>query len=264
MKKIIASLALIVSSTVVVQCGWLTEATAAVLFSEAEEVQMGANMHSQILADTVNYPLLPATHPLTKYIDSIGQEILKAKSRERTTIKYRFHVVNKNVINAFAAPGGYIYFYTGLISKAESEDEIAGVMGHEIGHVEGRHSIEQLTKQMGTQALIDLATEDGGTAESIGAAVSGLAGLKYSRDDESESDEFAVAYTSETSFNPLGMKAFMAKLLAMSGQTSTLGALFSSHPPSEERMEHIQELIDARSDKTVVTARKMAPVRVKP
>ena len=71
MKKILASLALIASSTIIVQCGWLTETTAAVLFSEEEEMQMGANMHAQIQADTVNYPLLPATHPLTQYIDSI-------------------------------------------------------------------------------------------------------------------------------------------------------------------------------------------------
>lgn len=266
MKKILTSLALLASSAIVIQCTWVNETSANFLFSDAEESQMGANMHTQILADTVNYPLLPASHELTKYIDSIGREILKASSIERNgAITYRFHVVDKDIVNAFAAPGGYIYFYTGLIKRAKTEDEIAGVMGHEIGHVEGRHSVEQLTAQMGTQALLDLATEDGGIAETAGSALTTLNSLDNSREDESESDELAVKYTSETSFNPLGMKDFMATLLELSGGAgSDWTKIFSSHPPSAERMEHIQELIDARSDKAAVTAREMAPVRVKP
>ncbi|MCZ6765918.1 MAG: M48 family metalloprotease, partial [bacterium] len=109
-------------------------------YSEAAEIKMGVEADPQIVAEYGVYD----DESLNAYIDGIGQKI--AKVSHRSDLSYTFRVVDSPVINAFAVPGGYVYFTRGILAHFNSEDELAGVMGHEIGHIVARHSIEQMSK----------------------------------------------------------------------------------------------------------------------
>ena len=113
------------------------------IFSDEEEVQLGIQFSHQIEQEVRLY-----SDPIvTAYIDQLGQYL--ANHSQRKNIRYHFRVVNSDAVNAFALPGGYLYVNIGLIRTAENEAELAGVIGHEIGHVVGKHGVKHLTRQLG-------------------------------------------------------------------------------------------------------------------
>ena len=207
------------------------------IFSDAQEVQLGKQFSREIEKEMKIY-----SDPIvTAYIDRLGQRL--ANHSQRQNITYHFKVVNTEVVNAFAVPGGYLYVNIGLIRAAENESELAGVIGHEIGHVVGKHGVKQMTRQLGLAAVAQLAL--GENQSKLEQMVAGLAAngvlMKYSRDAEREADGHAVQEMYDAGIDPEGMATFFEKLLKLQkGKPSKLEQMFSTHPPTAERIAAVR------------------------
>jgi len=187
------------------------------------------------------YQVLPEGE-LSAYIRGIGESL--ATHADRQDLQYQFTVLDSEVINAFAAPGGFIYVTTGLLAYAGSEAEIAAVISHEIGHVVARHSVRRVQKAYGAALLADLLLGDRNTMKQIASAATGLVLLKNSREDEFEADEFGVKYSAAAGYDAGQMSGFLAKMLDLQGGASPGGmaSWFSTHPPTQERISRCNDL----------------------
>ncbi len=204
----------------------------------AKEASLGAQEHAKVQQTYGKF----MSGPIAEYVNRVGQKV--AKNTERKDVTYRFHVIDSPMVNAFALPGGYIYVSRGLLTLANSEAELAGVIGHEIGHVTARHAAERMSQ--GT--LVGLG------AAVIGAAVGGAAGQaaslgsnlyisSYSRGQEHQSDELGVRYISRAGYDPRAMSKFLRSLDAQSkleakeaGKKGSGFNYFSTHPLTAERI----------------------------
>ncbi|MEW7290988.1 M48 family metalloprotease [Aquimarina sp. 2304DJ70-9] len=179
---------------------------------------------------------------LQSYIDMIGNKLVNSSMAKQTPYKYEFHLLaDPNTINAFALPGGQIFITYALLSKLENEDQVAGVLGHEIGHVLGRHSAERIAehdfwKTISTGASVG--ADAGGIVNSIGQNVL----LGNGRDDELESDKLGVLFMINSGYNPKEMIGVMKILKAAAGPNRT-PEFQSTHPDPENRIEKINEAI---------------------
>ena len=207
------------------------------IFTDAQEVQLGKQFSREIEKEMKIY----SDPVVTAYIDQLGQHL--ANHSQRQNITYHFKVVNTDVVNAFAVPGGYLYVNIGLIRAAENESELAGVIGHEIGHIVGKHGVKQMTRQLGLAAVAQLALgEDQNKLEQMvaGLAANGVL-MKYSRDAEREADGHAVQEMYDAGIDPEGMATFFEKLLKLQkGKPSKLEQMFSTHPPTTERITAVR------------------------
>ncbi len=186
---------------------------------------------------------------INAYVDAVGNKIVRGTEAGKSEYKFDFHVLaDSKTVNAFALPGGQIFITLGLLNMLENEDQLAGILGHEIGHVIGRHSAEQMAKQELTQGLVnaaDIALTDPGSpnaASMITRYVAGMINMKYGREDELESDKFAVKYMYETGYEPEQMIEVMHILDKAAGGQSPPEFL-STHPNPGNRIEHIREEI---------------------
>ena len=207
-----------------------------VLISTGQEVGIGAQMAQQVEATEKR---LPDT-VWQSYLTEIGNRIVRVCDRQ--DIKYHFTVIESDVVNAFAAPGGYIYFYTGLLREMDSEAELAAVMAHEISHVVARHGIKRLQKAMGVALAYELVLGEN-SSETVDAAVGigmGLLFAGYSREAEREADNFGLYYMIKAGYNPDGMLDMFATLaeLGGGGSTNLFERLARSHPETEERIDN--------------------------
>lgn len=215
------------------------------LVSGPQELQMGQQFSQEIEQQIKLYK----DPEVVKYIDDLGQSL--ARYSKRADITYHIKVVDTDEVNAFAIPGGYLYVNRGLISTAENESELAGVMGHEIGHVVGRHGAKQVSKQHGLEIISALILgESPGLSRQIAAQFAGIGGtlglFHYGREAENESDAYAVQEMYDAGIDPEGMATFFEKLLALhESEPSGFAALFSTHPPTQERIDHVRALIAA-------------------
>ncbi|MBA3889460.1 MAG: M48 family metalloprotease, partial [Gemmatimonadaceae bacterium] len=218
---------------------------AACSVSEDEEVQMGREYAAEIAQQ-----LPMVTDPaITEYVSRLGRDI--ASRTSRPDLPWEFHVVNAAEVNAFAVPGGFIYINRGLIDRAERLDELAGVVGHEIGHVVLRHSAEQMEKRgnaTGVVTVICVITSlcDGGLAN-VAINVAGAAWFaKHSRADEAEADSAGIVAVMATGISPRGIPTFFETLLQeRQRQPTILDDWFASHPLEEDRVRRTQAIIDA-------------------
>ena len=215
------------------------------LVSEAQEQQIGLQNAEQVAQAMPAYDD-PA---LSAYVDGIGQTL--AARSERPGLPWQFTVVDDTAINAFALPGGYIYVTRGILAWFNSEAELATVLGHEIGHVTGRHSVERLSR---TQ-LAQLGLGVGGLVYSPIADFSGLISqglgvlfLKYSRDDEREADMLGLRYMSREGYDPESAVRVFEMLGAQrnAGERDGTPNWLATHPTPEDRSERLQKLIDER------------------
>lgn len=206
------------------------------IVTDAQEIEMGRQFASELEKELKFYD-----DPLVEqYINDLGQRLVKVS--KRADITYYFRVVDTDVVNAFALPGGYLYVNRGLISTADNESELAGVIGHEIGHVVGRHGAKTLSRQYGLQILTGLVLgQDPSTSRQIAAQFAGIGGtlgmFHYSREAEREADALAVQELYDAGIDPDGVARFFEKLMALHDrEPGGLDALFSTHPPSSERV----------------------------
>jgi len=217
---------------------------AALLISDEQEEQLGRQVKTELeQKEKIKYVEDPA---VVEYVRSVSTPLLQAANRDRPGVKWKIHVIDDpKTVNAFATPGGYLYVYTGLILAAENEAELAGVMAHEAGHVTGRHSAQALMLQYGQQALIEAALgKNSGTVSQIAAGLAGTGvGLAFSRSNETEADDFAARYTSAAGYDPRGLATFFQKLAAKEGQVPGVFKWLSTHPPSTERVQHVNDYI---------------------
>jgi len=189
------------------------------------------------------------------YITEIGQKIVNVSDRK--DLKYHFAVIESDQINAFAAPGGYLYFYTGIIKEMKNEAELASVVAHEISHVVARHSIKRVQAAMGVSLVSQLILGDNNSKiiqTAIGTAV-GLKFASYSRDNEREADNFGLNYMIAAGYHPNGMVSMFKILAEKGGKTSNVfEQLASSHPDTQERINNtkkdIQTYMPLKSDLT--------------
>ncbi len=187
------------------------------IFSDADEVALGANVANEIAANQQEYPIYRGDPALKQYIKSqIFDQILVANSiKKRNVYQYELEIIDRpDILNAFALPGGKVYVYTGLLKYLDSEAALAGVLGHEIAHAERRHATQRMTNQYGTAMLISLVLGQNPNqyVEIAANLFAGLSLLSNSRSAEEESDKFSIEYLKETRFYPGGVKFFFEKL----------------------------------------------------
>lgn len=209
------------------------------IFSIEDDKMLGLQLRDEILANPAEYPVIErADAPdAYAYLDDIVNDILASDDiNYKDEFAWETRIIkNDSTLNAFAAPGGYIFVYTGIIKFLEEKDDFVGVMGHEIAHADQRHSTDQLTDQHGIAFLIGLlAGDDPGTLTQV---LSSLVTLKFSRSAEAEADKFSVAYLCDTEYAANGAASFFQKLLDQgSGGTPEF---LSTHPSPDNRVEDI-------------------------
>lgn len=212
------------------------------LMSEAQEIQIGQQTHAEI-----GQVMPPYDDPqLQQYVARMGLEL--AKHSHRPELPWTFTVVDVPAVNAFALPGGFIYVTRGLLAHMTDEAELAGVLGHEIGHVTARHSAQQYTRAVGGQAaMLGLgifvpATRPFGDA--IGAGLQ-LLFLRYGREDELQSDRLGVEYAASGGWDPGGVPDFLTTLARLTEETDRRGIpnWLSTHPLPEDRVEIVQKTV---------------------
>ncbi len=211
------------------------------LLSEADEIQLGKNTDAEIVSTYGVYD----DADLSAYISDLGMRL--AKLSHRPNLPYEFKVMDTPVINAFAVPGGYVYITRGILAFLNNEAELAGVMGHEIGHITARHSAKQYSKAQLTQLGLGLGmmlSESFRKYAGLAQFGVGLLFLKFSRDNERQSDELGVEYSTKAGYDARQMANFFETLERMqpSGGSSGLPEWFSTHPNPADRVVKVKQL----------------------
>src|SRR5690242_17011922 len=203
--------------------------------SQQQEVQMGQQESAQIQQQL---PLVQDAQ-INQYVSSLGNQI--ASHTSRSDLQWQFYVVNTDVVNAFALPGGIVYVNRGVLSRADRMDELAGVLGHEIEHVVRRHSVKQMEQMQGANVGVALACTLTNICSNQAAATAINVGgtaifAKFSRTDEVQADEGGFHNVMNAGISPEGMLSFFQKLLAEEQQSGGSGAAsswFSDHPGTQ-------------------------------
>ena len=221
-----------------------TGARQLMLISESQEIAMGRDYDQQVAASIGLY----ADTAWQRWIQQFGARL--AATSERPNLPWTFHVVDDPVVNAFALPGGYIYVTRGILAHLNSEAELGGVVGHEIGHVTARHSVSQMSKQQLAQlglAVGSIASPDFGRYAGLAGQAFGVLFLKYSRDNESQADDLGLRYMRRANYDPREMPHVFAMLTRVS-QAQGGGRVpewLATHPNPENRRGRIEQEIAA-------------------
>ena len=230
--------------------------------SEAQEIGIGQEADPQIKEEMGVYN----DAELQAYVNEIGQRM--AKISERPNLPWRFTVVDAPVINAFAIPGGFIYITRGIMPFLDNEAELAGVIGHEIGHVTARHSAQQYTRQVGGTvglAALSIFVPAARPFGELGGQALGVLFLRYGRDDELQADELGARYEATIGWDPAGVPAFLTTL----GRLDEAGAerrgvpgWLSTHPEPLTRVRDIQPTVEKlKTGRTTFDTNREAFVR---
>jgi predicted Zn-dependent protease len=212
--------------------------------SQQQEVQMGQEYAQQINAQL---PIVQDPE-LNRYINVLGDSIARLTSRR--DLNWQFFIVDAKEVNAFAVPGGFVYVNRGLIERADQMDELAGVLGHEIGHVVRRHTVKQMEKAQGANVGVTLACilTSICNSQAAGAAINiagGAVFARFSRQDEAEADNEGFNNVVRAGISPVGMVTMFQKLLAeRRSRPAGVEAWFITHPLEEDRITAIQARIN--------------------
>jgi predicted Zn-dependent protease len=209
------------------------------LISEEQEIQLGRQTDEQIVASMG----LVEDEGLQRYVSQLGTRL--AERSERPHLPWTFRVVDDPTVNAFALPGGFIYITRGMMSHLTSEAQLVGILGHEIGHVTARHSVNQMSRaqlaNLGLGLGMILAPEELQPLGQVAGAGLQLLFLSFSRDDERQSDELGVQYMTQLGYDPAEL-AGVFQMLGRLGEQSGGGGVptwASTHPAPEDRQERI-------------------------
>ena len=216
------------------------------MISREKEIRIGKRYSAEIerTARLVKDPVV------NEYVNRVGQNLVRNSDAK---IPFSFRVIDNPALNAFAIPGGYIYIHSGLILAADEEDELAGVLAHEIAHITARHWAARMTKGTILQmAQIPLIILTGGLSypayygvwNAFGFAVP-LAFMKFSRGAEAESDYLGIQYMYKAGYDPEAYISFFAKLLQENRKNpGSIPKIFMSHPPTEDRILKAEDAIE--------------------
>jgi predicted Zn-dependent protease len=227
------------------------------LISAKQEQQLGAEEAKQVeevmgFADDAAF---------TPFLDQLGQRLAEHSPRKNVT--FQFHIVDMAEPNAFALPGGYIYVSRGLLALTNTEGELAGVVGHEIGHVAGKHAVQRISKQAPVAGLFGLVSGITGlVSQTVGDLLGGIGNLAqsaifspYSRSQETEADEVGQQIVAEAGWDPVQLSTFLATLereVALHEKAPRKPSFFDSHPPTPDRVaktaRHATSLTRAKRD----------------
>lgn len=214
-----------------------------VSLSVDQEIQLGLQAAPELIQEMGGEA---RDSKLNAYIDKVGNRVLSSTEAGKSPFKFEFYLLADNkTVNAFALPGGQVFITMGLYKLLKSEDQLAGVLGHEIGHVINRHGSEHMAKHELTQQLVQATQVASGGYDQgmIAQYVGQMVNLKYGRDDEIESDKYGVKYLVESGYKPEAMIEVMEILNDASGKNKSPEFL-SSHPNPENRIQKIKEYIE--------------------
>ncbi|HJQ11454.1 MAG TPA: M48 family metallopeptidase [Gemmatimonadaceae bacterium] len=213
--------------------------------STQQEVEMGQQGAQQVNAQ------LPMVQDavIQNYVNSLGQRI--ASRTSRSDLNWQFQVVNSDVVNAFALPGGFIYINRGVLARADNMSEVAGVLAHEIEHVVRRHSVKQMEQAQGANVGVGILCALTGVCQSgVAQAAINIGGTavfaKFSRTDEVQADEGGFNNMIRAGINPRGMLTLFQGLLAEEQRSgnSNVAAWFSDHPGTSDRLADVQRMLN--------------------
>ena len=208
------------------------------LISTDDEIEIGQGVDRELVA---KYGLSRDTR-VTARVQRIGGKM--AEQARRVDIPYQFRLLATDEVNAFAAPGGFVYLTKGVVEFLGSDDDaLACITAHEIGHIDERHSVENLERRLGAQVLIQILV-GGKKGADIANTAAGLVMLQYSRDEELEADRVGVTYAGRGGYDSWGIVRFFEKLQAKEGKgPSQLETYFRTHPRTQDRIERISAYI---------------------
>jgi len=227
------------------------------MYSLEKEIAIGKQLAQQVerTAKMVDDPVV------AEYVNRVGQNLVRNSDAK---VPFTIKVIDSEDVNAFALPGGFFFVNSGLILKADSEAELAGVMAHEIAHVAARHATRQATRgQIVNLATIPLIFVGGGWAvygaEEAASLMVPMAFLKFSRGMESEADMLGLEYMYKTGYDPTAFVDFFEKIETLERRKpGTMSKVFSTHPPTDDRIraaqKNIQELLKAKPEYVVSTS----------
>lgn len=204
--------------------------------SDSQEVSLGEKINEQLVNEEFQ---LYNNREVREYVDEVGQQLVPDSTRP--DIPYVFQVVRDDSVNAFATMGGYVYVTTGLLKAADNEAELAGVIGHEIGHIAARHSVKQMRELAIAQGIATAAGLDTNTAVAIGVELA--LRRPHSREAEFEADQLGLENMRQSGYAPIAMVTFMEKLLG----GGSIPAFLSTHPATSDRIEALNAMIDANT-----------------
>jgi predicted Zn-dependent protease len=214
--------------------------------STQQEVQMGQDEAQQVNAQL---PMVQDAQ-IQNYVNALGNRIAHLTSR--ADLNWQYQVVNSDVVNAFALPGGFIYVNRGVLERASNMSELAGVLGHETEHVVRRHSVKQMEQAQGANVGVGILCALTGVCQSgLAQAAINVGGTavfaKFSRTDEIQADEGGFNNVMRAGISPRGMLTFFQKLLAeeqASGGGGNTAAWFADHPGTSDRIADIQRMLN--------------------
>jgi predicted Zn-dependent protease len=226
----------------------ITEENQRVAMTVDQEIQLGLQAAPQMAQQ------FGGLHPDSRaqaLVDEVGQRIVQASAAGETDYQFEFHLLaDDKTINAFALPGGQIFITAALYERFQTEGQLAGVLGHEIGHVVGRHSAEQMAKARlmeglaGAAGVVVADPDNPQSSAQMAAVVAQVVNMKHGRDDELESDRLGVRFMADAGYDPRSLLAVM-EILAESNGGQAPPEFFSTHPNPERRSERIQAAIRA-------------------
>jgi len=233
--------------------------------SEPQEIELGRGIASNLLGAA---PLLDNPE-LQRYVNRVGRWI--ALQTERPDIPWTFGVLDDADINAFAAPGGYVFITKGLLARLNNEAELAGVLAHEISHVLGKHHLQALKKGARAELLADLANEvidshggDPRLAKLVSAGTE-IYARGLDKQDEFESDRMGVVLAARAGYDPYGLPAVLQTLQSINPADASLALMFKTHPALEQRLERLASemapALDAYEGQPVLDERFAAVMR---
>lgn len=213
------------------------------IFTVQQDKKLGAQLEAEIAANPTEYPLLDETQYPDAYafLRAMRDEILTSPEiKFKDEFEWKLKIIHDDaVLNAFCAPGGYIYVYTGLMKYLDKVDHLAGVLAHEIAHADQRHSTASMTEEFGLDLLIAIVSQNA-TAAQLSQVAGSLTKLGFSRGHEKDADDHSVDYLQSTKYACNGASGFFDKLINQ-GQTSNTPAFLSTHPDPGNRVVDIND-----------------------
>jgi beta-barrel assembly-enhancing protease len=229
----------------------ITEQTQRVSLTVDEEIALGLQAAPQMAEQFGGLHPDPQAQAL---LENIGRRLVQQSGAGNTDYQFNFHLLaDEETVNAFALPGGQIFITAGLLNLLETEGEVAGVLAHEIGHVVGRHSAEQIAQSQlirglsgaAAVAVYDPENPGSATASQMAMVVGEMVNMRYGREHELESDRLGVQFMADAGYDPRALLRVM-EVLGAASQGQRAPEFMSTHPHPENRLEAIQHVIDER------------------